>query len=183
MRTLRVAVAGTVMLALLGGLGGAVAAQGVDDVPVWVKLLTRSDLRIEGTAGSVEPGVGFAQSIRDLSGAWDSTYSDARLDGTQHLTHNEDCSGDGICVAWGTVDIEGPEGVTTWTGWYHEIDDDDTDGVDDASWHYVLTGTGPNEGLMAILFSLGAWEQFPNEYGVIYRGDPPPGADELRSAK
>ena len=37
----------------------------------------------------------------------------------------------------------------------------DTDGVDDTSWHFVLTGTGPNEGLTAILFSLGVWEQFP----------------------
>jgi hypothetical protein len=70
------------------------------------------------------------------------------------------------------VEIAGPEG-TTWTGWVHEIDDADTDGVDDTSWHIVLTGTGPHEGLTAILFSLGVWEQFPNEYGVIYRGDPP----------
>ena len=140
------------------------------------------DLRLEGMAVIAQPGLGFTQSIRDLPGAWDSTYSDPRLDGTQHLIHNEDCSADGICVAWGAVDIEGPEG-TTWTGWYHEIDDDDTDGVDDASWHFVLTGTGPNEGLTAILFSLGVWEQFPNEFGVIYRGDPPPASEELLTAE
>jgi hypothetical protein len=46
-------------------------------------------------------------------------------------------------------------------------------GAPNTSWHFVLTGTGPNEGLTAILFSLGVWEQFPDEYGVIYRGDPP----------
>ena len=120
----------------------------------------------------MKEGVGFAKTIRDFPVAWDSTYSDARLDGTRHLLANEDCYEDGICVAWGTVEVTGPEG-TTWTGWYHEIDDDDTDGVDDTSWHFVLTGTGPNEGLTAILFSQGVWEQFPNEYGVIYRGDPP----------
>jgi len=183
MRTLRLFLVGTVILTLLGGLGGAVLAQDEEDAPAWVKLLTRGDLRIEGMAGSALPGVGFRESIRDLQGAWDNTYSDARLDGTQHLVHNEDCAADGICVAWGTVDIEGPDGTTTWTGWYHEIDDDDTDGVDDASWHFVLTGTGPNEGLTAILFSLGVWEQFPNEYGVIYRGDPPPGPEVLLAAE
>ena len=183
MRTLRLSLVGTVMLALFGGLGGVAAGQDLEDAPVWVKLLTRGDLRIEGMAVISQPGVGFTQSIRDLPGAWDSTYSDARLDGTQHLIHNEDCSADGICVAWGAVDIEGPEGTTTWTGWYHEIDDDDTDGVDDASWHFVLTGTGPNEGLTAILFSLGVWEQFPNEYGVIYRSDPPPALEELLTAE
>ena len=139
---------------------------------MWVKLLTQENLRMEGFTGSYEEGVGFAKTVRDFPVAWDSTYSDARLDGTRHLLVNEDCYEDGICVAWGAVEVAGPEG-TTWTGWYHEIDDDDTDGVDDTSWHFVLTGTGPNAGLTAILFSLGVWEQFPNGYGVIYRGDPP----------
>ena len=96
-----------------------------------------------------------------------------RLDGSQHFLYDEDCSEDGICVSWGTVEIVGSE-ETTWTGWVHEIDDADTDGVDNTSWHFVLTGTGPYEGLTAILFSRGVWEQFPDaEYGVIYRGDPP----------
>jgi hypothetical protein len=139
---------------------------------VWVTLLTKGTPRVEGYGGSYEPGVGFAKTVRDFPVAWDGTYSDPRLDGTQHFLANEDCYEDGLCVAWGPVWVDGPEG-TTWTGWYHEIDDDDTDGVDDTSWHFVLTGTGPNAGLTAILFSLGVWEQFPNEYGVIYRGEPP----------
>jgi hypothetical protein len=180
MRTLRLSLVATVILMLLGGLSGAVVAQspsplaqGDEDAPVWVKLLTRGDLRIEGSPSSFEPGAGFAKTVRDIPVGWDnSTYSDPRLDGSQHFLYNEDCSEDGICVSWGTVEIAGPEG-TTWTGWVHEIDDADTDGVDDTSWHLVLTGTGPYEGLTAILFSLGVWEQFPNEYGVIYRGDPP----------
>ena len=125
-----------------------------------------------GPPGSFEPGAGFAKKVRDIPVGWDSTYSDPRLDGSQHFLYNEDCSEDGICVSWGTVEIAGPEG-TTWTGWVHEIDDADTDGVDDTSWHFVLTGAGPYEGLTVILFSLGVWEQFPDEYGVIYRGDPP----------
>ena len=74
--------------------------------------------------------------------------------------------------AGGPVWVDGPE-ATTWTGWWHEIDDDETDGEDNTSFHSVLTGTGAYEGLTAILFSLGVWEQFPDEYGVIYRGDPP----------
>jgi hypothetical protein len=39
----------------------------------------------------------------------------------------------------------------------------------DRCWRTVVSVAG----LTAILFSLGVWEQFPNEYGVIYRGDPP----------
>jgi hypothetical protein len=68
------------------------------------------------------------------------------------------------------MEIVGSEG-TTWSGWWHEIDDHPKDNT---SFHIVLTGTGPYEGLTAILFSRGVWEQFPDaEYGVIYQGDPP----------
>jgi hypothetical protein len=67
--------------------------------------------------------------------------------------------------------IDGSDG--SWADWWHEIDDDETDGEDNTSFHIVLTGAGAYEGLTAILFSLGVWEQFPDEYGVIYRGHPP----------
>ncbi len=174
MRTLRLSLAGTVILALLGGLAGVpTMAQGDEDAPVWVTLLTQGNGRMEGSPRVFDPGAGLAKTIRDLPLAVDNTYSDARLDGTQHLLYSEDCFESGICVGWGTMEIVGSEG-TTWTGWWHEIDDDETDGEDNTSFHIVLTGTGPYEGLTAILFSLGVWEQFPDaEYGVIYRGDPP----------
>ena len=77
---------------------------------MWVKLLTRENLRIEGSPGSYEEGAGFAKTVRDFPVAWDSTYSDARLDGTRHLLHNEDCYEDGICVAWGTVEVDRSRG-------------------------------------------------------------------------
>jgi hypothetical protein len=170
---LRLSLAGTVILMLLGGLGGAVLAQGDEDAPVWVTLLTSENGRMEGSPRVYNPGLRLAKTIRDLPLAVDQTYSDARLDGTQHVLYSEDCFESGICVGWGTMEIVGSEG-TTWLGWWHEIDDDETDGTDDTSFHIVLTGTGPYEGLAAILFSRGVWEQFPDaEYGVIYRGDPP----------
>jgi hypothetical protein len=170
MHALRLSLVGTVILALLGGLGNVAVGQDDEDAPVWVKLLTQENLRLEGFTGSYTPGEGFAKTVRDFPVAWDSTYSDARLDGMRHLLANEDCYEDGICVAWGAVEVTGPEG-TTWSGWWHEIDDHPKDNT---SFHVVLTGTGPYEGLTAILFSRGVWEQFPDaEYGVIYRGDPP----------
>ncbi len=174
MRTLRLSVMGMVIVMLLGGLASAsTMAQDDEDVPVWVTLLTRENGRVEGSPRVYEPGARLAKKIRDLPLAVDNTYSDARLDGTQHMLYSEDCFESGICVGWGTMDIVGSEG-TTWTGWWHEIDDDETDGEDNTSFHIVLAGTGPYEGLTAILFSLGVWEQFPDaEYGVIYRGDPP----------
>ncbi len=73
--------------------------------------------------------------------------------------------------------IDGSDG--SWTGWWHEIDDED----DDTSFHIVLTGDGGYEGLTAIIYSLGVWETFPDEYGVIYRGDPPPGPEVLLTAE
>ena len=171
MRTLRWSLAGTVILVLLGGLSGAVVAQ-QEDAPVWVKLLEQEDCRMEASPGLYEPGAGLAKRIRDLPLACENTYNDARLDGTAHWLYNEDCYEDGICVGWGPIWVDGPE-ATTWTGWWHEIDDDEQDGEDNTSFHSVLTGAGAYEGLTVILFSLGVWEQFPDEYGVIYRGDPP----------
>ena len=171
MHTLRLSLVGTVILALLGGLGNVAVGQDDEDAPVWVKLLTRGDLRIEGSYGSYEYGEGQAKTVRDFPLGWDSTYSDARLDGAQHLLYNEDVFESGIGLGWGSMEIVGTDG--SWIGWWHEIDDDETDGQDNTSFHIVLTGSGAYEGLTAILFSLGVWEQFPNEYGVIYRGDPP----------
>ncbi len=69
---------------------------------------------------------------------------------------------------WGTALFIGPDGE--WTGWWHGIDDE----ADNISWHTVSTGTGAYEGLTFILFTTGVWGEFPNEYGVIYEGDPPP---------
>ena len=171
MRTLRLSLVGMVIMVLLGGLAGVpTMAQGDEDAPVWVTLLTQENGRLEGSPRVYDPGVGLAKTVRDLPLAVDKTYSDARLDGTQHYLYSEDCFEHGICVGWGTMEIVGSEG-TTWSGWWHEIDDHPKDNT---SFHIVLTGTGPYEGLTAILFSRGVWEQFPDaEYGVIYRGDPP----------
>ncbi len=99
------------------------------------------------------------RSTRDLPLACDNTYSDARLDGTSHMLYNEDCFESGICVGWGTNQIDGSDG--SWSGWWHEIDDDETDGEDNTSFHIVLTGDGGYEGLTAIIYSLGVWEAFP----------------------
>ena len=61
MRTLRLSLAGTVILMLLGGLTGAAVAQGDEDAPVWVKLLTRENLRIEGSPSFNEGRRGVRQ--------------------------------------------------------------------------------------------------------------------------
>ena len=181
MRTLRLSLAGAVILVLLGGLGGAVQAQDEEEAPVWVTLLTQENCRMEGNPRVANPGVGLAKTIRDLPLARENTYSDAILDGTRHMLYNEDCFESGICVGWGTNQVDGSDG--SWSGWWHEIDDDETDGEDNTSCHIVLTGDGGYEGLTAILYSLGVWGQFPDEYGVIYRGDPPPGPEELLTAE
>ena len=132
---------------------------------------------MEADPGTYEPGAGLAKKIRDLPLGCDNTYSDARLSGPGHTIYNEDCFESGICAGWGTYQIDGSDGSRS--GWWHEIDDDETDGEDNTSFHIVLTGDGGYEGLTAIIYSLGVWGEFPNEYGVVYRGDPPPGPEVL----
>ena len=169
--------AGTAMLVCLALGGMPVAAQDDEDAPVWVKLVGQENCRMEGGAGFDK---GALAEVREVPIICENTYSDPRLDGTQYLLYNEDCFESGICVGWGNIELVGADG--SWTGWWHEIDDDQTDGTDDTSFYLVLTGAGAHQGLTAILFSLHAWGEFPDQYGVVYRGDPPPGPEELLNA-
>jgi hypothetical protein len=156
-------------------VGGAVGVSAADEVaveepattPVWVTLTEQTNCSA-GIPAEYSTGAGLAKRLRGLSFTCDNTFTDPRVSGRGSVVYNEDCFEDGVCVGWGTAKLDGPDGA--WTGWWNEIDDE----ADNTSFYIVMTGTGAYEGLTFVRFSTGVWERFPNEYGVIYEGDPPP---------
>lgn len=152
MRMLRMSLAGTVILALLGGAGGAVVAQGEAEEPSAVQVTvtqecagrslchwTASDPRLTGTlstewgGGVAVPGSGF------LGAGWQ----------------------------WIGQTLEGSEG--DWTGHVYVLWGEPTQnflvlsGVGaNEGWHYIASGTDPNTD--------GDFEWI----GTLYEGELPP---------
>ena len=115
MRTLRLVLAGTVILALLGGLSGAVMAQ-MDTHPEAV-YFTASGPYTEFALGITSEGDGLYSS-RDGFYAFDVEATDPRASGAMTVFFNADVdpvTGQGI--QWGTVRIENAGG--TWEGTLH----------------------------------------------------------------
>jgi hypothetical protein len=180
MRTLRLSLIGTVILALLVGLGATALAQGED---LWFgDWLEPTEEGVFGAAGHDLPWCmidrsereaelgpsGNAKVIRNLHFTCEVVFSDPRLSGTQTTHFTERCFTDGGCVNWGTMDIVGADG--TWSGWFQGIEDP----TGRTDLHIVLTGSGAHEGLTNIRHASGGFERAMTQSGVIYPSDPPP---------
>jgi hypothetical protein len=149
MRTLRLSLAGMIILALLGGLGGAVLAQ-TDDVEP-------TEFTAAWTFGvtSVPGDISIVDGVYERRGStWRATatgVSDPRLDGTVTVSLNSDTYGlRGAGIARGVIRIENADGA--W-----EDDDvtafnfvDQTGPLETG----VLVGEGAYEGLVAIVDGL-----------------------------
>ena len=169
MRRLRLALVGTVMLALLAGLGGAVLAQADHSTAgVWVTQEDEQGCWNGDPTGFVEQPNGDYQ-VRGITAGCDFTFSDPRVSGAWTWELNEDCFADGGCVNWGPMHVAGPDGA--WTGWYTGLEKPDTD----TRLRVVLTGTGAYEGLAHIQQWSGPFYGPFDRYGVIYDGQPPVG--------
>ena len=172
MRALRLALAWTVIVVLLVGLGGpAVAQEEPDGRPI---VVTGSEV-CGGRSGGVNtfpvPGV---SSQRGWVAECVNTMSDARVDGTWVNTYNSDCypgTPTQTCVYWGTHVLDGPDG-----GW-----DCIWSGTDyDAVWPGellilgVCPGTGGYEGMTYVIqHSTADFGDGTDFYGVIYAGPAP----------
>ena len=180
MRTFRLSLAGAVILALLGGLGGVALAQ---DEDLW--FADWLEPTVEGTfgvAGHELPSCTLDKSerdavvgprnsgreIRNLLFTCDVVFSDPRLSGTQTTRFTERCFPKGGCVNWGTMDIVGADGA--WSGWFQGIEDPGKQ----TDLHIVLTGSGAYEGLTNIRHASGGFWMALTQSGVIYNSDPPP---------
>jgi len=151
MRTLKLSLAGTVILALLGGLGGAVVAQGEAE--------ELSGVTVTVTQECVE----FAPC------RW--TASDPRLPGTMTtdiFTGFVDVEGDPDAgFAWLEQSFEGPEGG--WTGYGYALWGEPTQNF------LVLSGTGANEGWQYVASGTDPDTDGDFEWiGTLYEGELPP---------
>ena len=168
MRTTRVFLVGTVTVALLGGLGGAVVAQGEEMLGA----------TFGGTSECMVTGFGEtndADQRRGYASECTVNTSDPRASGTNTIAWDSDCnSGIGACVGWGTFDLAGPDG--TWEGSLTGSTVGSGEDIRDMDV-MVGRGTGAYEGWTLIAFIAGT--EFGNPFagtidGLIWFGEPPP---------
>jgi hypothetical protein len=180
MRTLRLSLAGTVILALLGGLSGAVVAQG-DEEPgpvtpfTGVRLSTTTDTSEE--EWSVEGDIGHARVFKVHETV---EWSDPRLPTDMLSVVNFDMYNIGEMrevASSGTTLLEGPDGY--WTGANTAFCDE----IGDCYGMNVLTGHGDYEGLFATVRASSLYD--PNYEsdvlfeGLIFEGEMPPMPDPI----
>jgi hypothetical protein len=166
MRTLRLSLAGTIILALLGGVGGVVVAQSEDArSAVWLTFTEQDCVVGDHEPATIVDGV---EQLRGMPRTCQLTSADARVSGVQNNIINHDCFDSGICIFWGTQEVVGPDG--TWSGWFNGTIDPDGNG----HGHVVLTGAGGYEGLVNVRHALGPIDAMPTQYGVVYEADTPP---------
>lgn len=171
MRTLRVSLTGTVILTLLGGLGGAVLAQdeaATPDEPVPVTGTVTSE-RMKSFGTTVEGG-GFRRTERPWW-ASDWTASDPRLSGQAVVVSNRtEEIATGLVVGATTYVLLNDDG--RWEGSGHSFGPlpKSGEGVETA----VLRGKGGYDGLTAALRFLPAGDSGSTEFeGLIFPGKPP----------
>ena len=179
MRSLRLSLAGVFTLVLLVGVNGAVVAQDVGEegaatLPVMVtgNLESCSSL----TAGTSEPTDTISPTIHNLMQSCRLTMSDPRLSGDFINYFNFDCHIGGLCVFWGTQELNDPRHgwECRWSG---------TGDPASGNWGHVVgvcDGTSAYEGLTFAyrhVFDVSGGGDFgdgTNYVGVLYEGDPPP---------
>jgi len=171
MRTLRLSLAGSLILGLLAVPGGSMLAQSSDPEVAsgpghaWITPVSRTCSEPDQPVVAGD-GDGFAW-FRDWTYRCRENLSDPRVTGDLTGSYNDDCWADGYCVYWGTEELVGPDG--TWTGAYHgTVEPGDTQ-----TSYKVMTGSGDYEGLTFIWHGTGM-RGSGDGHGFIYEGAPPP---------
>jgi hypothetical protein len=184
MRTLRLSLVGPVILALLGGLGGAVLAQADDDRPVTATYVTgqQTDAReVDGGGYARVGGIGqYHGAVYEDTLEW----SDPRLSSSMWIAENLDMHdlGDGS-EAWtwvGSIRLKDEEGA--WTGREYGMGEFMDDGLVLRPRVMMLSGDGAYEGLTAVFQR--SWDPDDPTYhvtveGYIHEGELPPMPDPV----
>ena len=159
MRTLRLSLAGTVIFALLGGLGGAVVAQeeAIAEeepiaeeelvMPVSATVVTGSVVSSSTDSSELElTEDGGVMHMSGLKATSEFEWSDPRLPSQGELTGSNGTGHPDIGFAYHYMwMLEGPEGY--WTG----SESGFCDAADRCRGTAMLTGHGMHEGLFAVL--------------------------------
>ena len=182
MRTLRLSLAGAVILALLGGLGGVVVAQDEEPAPVTFVTGTVVEQWLhDDPSAPEEPDTGPAPDVRGYTISPDSVgglfqqsveWSDPRLPAEHWYTMRYQ-------MIW---DFDAEKGAVTTTtnhlledevgGWLGSGRFVQSGGATDEYGFYMLEGQGAYEGLYALLHETSASERMigVGPYGLAYEG-------------
>lgn len=167
MRTLRLSLAGTLMLVLLAGLAGAAVAQS-ETGPVHVTGTI--DGRQTESGASVLTDKAFQHREQTYVGSLE--MSDPRLSGEQWSTWNYDeirpLGANGM-VAAGTFGVENDEG--SWAGTFSGVE---YPGATETLLQGWLVGHGPYDGLSAYLSYVLPHSGTMTVEGMIFSGNKPP---------
>ncbi len=173
MRSLRLSLAGMVVLVLLGGLTlAALARSGGPDTmtgqsAAWVTFIDQS-CSAEEVALEQD---GDIQRMRAVRTTCEVTFDDPRVSGTATTLGNYDCHATVGCTTWGTQELVGPDG--SWSGSF--IGTIDLAFTERAT--SVWTGTAGYEGLTFIANAVAPLGEIPTVVGIIYVGGAPPISD------
>ena len=152
MRTLRVSLAGTIILALLGGSGGAVIAQDVDTELTGVQVTVTQQC----AGRSLCPWSASDPRLPDrLDHKW---TGDVDVEGAEDIEAG---------FTWMDVGFEGPDGG--WTGHVYALWGDPTHNF------LVLSGTGANVGWQYVASGIDPNTDGDFDWvGTLYEGQLPP---------
>ena len=178
MRTMRLSLAGTVILGLLGGLGCAVMAQGEDGAkPVTITPVTGTiigslfdDSDEEDSVDADGLGHGRGARLKETF-RWD----DERLPPVKWSVLDFDMyPNEGTGKVWvmsSTIRLDGPDGYWTGTGqWFGPVDSIPEGAAVYTGGQDVLVGHGAYEGLMAVM----GCDRTTVCSGYIFEGELPP---------
>jgi len=172
MRTLRLSLTGTLILVLLGAVGGAAMAQEPEAPDAWVTGVGQG---MTGDPSEVEwSDTGSGMSGRGLKVVETVEWSDQRLPSEFRSVGNLHAVESGTTFSSSEL-WEGPDG--DWTGRWTGICD-----LEDNCWGLsVLTGHGAHAGLSAVIVTMAPEDPTSSaEYkGLIFEGELPPMPDPV----
>ena len=174
MRTLQLSLAGMVLLALLGGLGGAVVAQEEESAGIVDSTLEEGTPAVVVAPGTTTYTSRDVRQLRGLEATWTQEHSDPRLSGTVTFVANKDDYPARVGPKWGHTTIENSGG--TWVGLMlgMEVPRDEPELF--AVYIGMATGTGDYEGLSAMCYTTfpegAGWELGVDEC-IIFQGPLP----------
>lgn len=153
MRMSRSSLVGSVILALLGGLGGPVLAQDAEGQTIAVTPVRGEAVETRTVVGGVPTPTDWGVQFNDATYEHDIQWSDPRLPSLMRIHENLNAYSltDELGVySWASsIRLEGDEGA--WSGTEYGMGQDSAEGLVLQPRMMLLTGEGAYDGLSAVL--------------------------------
>lgn len=171
MRTFRLALAGTAILVLLGGVAVVTLAQAEaahSTAGTWMSLIQELCATRTTTGFSRVDQPNGDYQVRGFGATCAAPGDDPRFGSPMEFVLNEDCFAEGGCINWGTIEQPGADGA--WSGWFAGTEDPDAN----TNLTIVMTGSGGYEGLTHFRHATGPFSGPLDHAGVVFEGALPP---------